>query len=101
MKTIARFVGLLATLGLWSSHSWAQMTEPPPPAPEKPRCESYWLGAVAADATYAFLSDYTRVTPVTQNDRGTMILWQRGQRLVRCGTRLTNKTTGQSIAVSE
>ncbi|MBN3801952.1 hypothetical protein GXB81_02620 [Paraburkholderia sp. Ac-20336] len=101
MKTIARFVGLLTMLSLWSSHSLAQVTEPPSPAPEKPRCESYWLGAVAADASYAFLSDYTRVTPVTQGDRDTLILWQRGQRLVRCGTRLSNKTTGQSIAISE
>jgi hypothetical protein len=72
----------------------------PVSVPAKPRCEAFWLGAVEKDGGYAFLSDYTRLTPATDGDKAILRVWQRGQRLVRCGPRLTNKETGQSIDVS-
>lgn len=72
----------------------------PPGTPAKPRCEAFWLGAVEANGDYAYLSDYTRLTPAADSDKAILRIWQRGQRLVRCGPRLTNKETGQSIDVS-
>ncbi len=72
----------------------------PANTPAKPRCEAFWLGAVETNGDYAFLSDYTRLTPAADSDKAILRVWQRGQRLVRCGPRLTNKETGQSIDVS-
>ena len=68
--------------------------------PVKPRCEAFWLGAVEPTGNYAFLSDYTRLTPAADSDKAILGVWKRGQPVVRCGPRLTNKETGQSIAVS-
>jgi uncharacterized protein YnzC (UPF0291/DUF896 family) len=68
--------------------------------PAKPRCEAFWLGAVETNGDYAFLSDYRRLAPAADSDKAILRVWQRGQRLVRCGSRLTNKETGQSIDVS-
>ncbi|MGF6859213.1 hypothetical protein [Paraburkholderia sp. CI3] len=68
--------------------------------PVKPRCEAFWLGAVETNGDYAFLSDYTRLRPAADSDKTILREWHRGQRLVRCGPRLTNKETNQSIDVS-
>jgi hypothetical protein len=72
----------------------------PATTPLKQRCEEFWLGAVETAGNFAFLSDYTRLTPATDSDKAILRVWQRGQRVVRCGPRLSNKETGQSIDVS-
>ncbi|WP_124501612.1 hypothetical protein [Burkholderia sp. Bp9140] len=71
------------------------------PPSAKARCEAFWLGAIAPDGGYVYLSDYTRLIPLTVADKAKLAQWQRGQRLERCGARLTNEDIGQSIAVSE
>ncbi|SAL57966.1 MULTISPECIES: hypothetical protein [Burkholderiaceae] len=68
-------------------------------SPAPARCQNYWLGSIAASGEYAVLSDYSRITPVDTSGKTTLKAWQRGQSVVKCGAKLTNKDAHDSIAV--
>ncbi|WP_196812969.1 hypothetical protein, partial [Cupriavidus sp. WS] len=70
-------------------------------SPTVVRCDGFWLGTAGVDGSYLYLSDYTKLTPVNAADKATLAQWERGQRLERCGRRITNKDKGQYITVSE
>ncbi len=66
-----------------------------------PRCNWFWVGEIGPDGDYVRLSDYSKWTPITSEDKARVASWLRGQPLEKCLDKLTNKEVRQTVNVRE